>query len=313
MKRIIKVLTNRITITALCIIFQFLIIFSLLAYFNGIFKYYLFVWYVVAVICSVGVINTSMNSAYKITWVLVILTIPIIGVTIFLFLYGRLFTILRKKRMMSITQDLESELCKTSDVSLPNKLKRQSNYITQYAHSAPVKNTTARYFQSGEEFFEALLNDLKGAQKTVYLEYFIIKNGYVWESIKKILIEKSQKGLDIRIIFDDMGSFEQISKKEMSQLKKQGIKIKTFNPFIPVLSTVTNNRDHRKLCIIDSKIAYCGGVNLADEYINLKKRFGHWKDCAIALYGEAAYTNELFFLTLWQYIRLYISDIFELQ
>ena len=88
----------------------------------------------------------------------------------------------------------------------------------------------------------------------------------------------------------------------MSQLKKQGIKIKTFNPFIPVLSTVTNNRDHRKLCIIDSKIAYCGGVNLADEYINLKKRFGHWKDCAIALYGEAAYTNELFFLTLWQYI-----------
>lgn len=302
MKKIIKVLTNRITIIALCIVFQFLIAFSLLVYFNGIFKYYLIVWYFVAVFCSVGVINTSMNSAYKITWIIVILGIPIIGVTMFLFLYGRLLTRLSRRRMLSITESLENELCKNSDIELPNNLKRQSNYITKYAHSAPVKNTTAKYFSLGEEFFEAILKDLESAQKTIYMEYFIIKNGYVWDKIKKILIEKSQKGVDVRIIFDDMGSFEQISRKEMGKLKRQGIKIKTFNPFIPVLSTVTNNRDHRKLCIIDSKIAYCGGVNLADEYINLKARFGHWKDCAIVLYGEAAYTNELFFLTLWEYI-----------
>ena len=148
MKKIIKVLTNRITITALCIVFQFLIAFSLLVYFNGIFKYYLIVWYFVAVFCSVGVINTSMNSAYKITWIIVILGIPIVGVTMFLFLYGRLLTRLRRRRMLSITESLENELCKNSDIELPNNLKRQSNYITKYAHSAPVKNTTAKYIGS---------------------------------------------------------------------------------------------------------------------------------------------------------------------
>lgn len=302
MKRIFKILTNRTVITALSIILQMIIGFSLLFYFDEVFKYYILAWHALAVVCSIGIINTSMNSAYKITWLIVLLGVPVVGVTLFIFLYGRLFTWLRKKRMLSITQSLENEACKTSNITLPRRLKRQSDYITRYAHSAPLKNTRARYFPSGENFFSALLEDIKAAQSRIYMEYFIIKDGYMWGEIKKALIEKAQKGLDIRIIFDDMGSVEQISKSEMRRLKKQGIKIITFNPFVPVLSTVTNNRDHRKLCIIDSKIAYCGGVNLADEYININARFGHWKDCAIALYGEAAYTNELFFLTLWEYI-----------
>ncbi len=302
MKRMFKILTNRLLITALCIIMQFIIGFAILLYVNWLFKYYLLISYILSVICSIGVINTSMNSAYKITWIIVILGIPIIGVTLFIALYGRFFTWLRRRKMLSIIDNLENEICKSTDVLLSDDLKRQSDYIAKYAHSAPVKNTRAKYFSSGEMFFESLLLDLKNANERIYMEYFIIKDGYMWSEIKNILIEKADNGVEVRIIFDDMGCIDQISRREMKRLKKHGIKIKTFNPFIPVLSTVTNNRDHRKMCIIDSKIAYCGGVNIADEYINREVRFGHWKDSAIALYGDGAYTNELFFLTLWEYI-----------
>lgn len=302
MKRIFKLLTNRLLITALCIIIQFIIGFAIIFYFNELFKYYLLISYVLSIICSIGVINTNMNSAYKITWIVVLLGLPLIGVTVFLFLYGRLFTRMRRRKMLSIIDSLENEACKSTDVILPEELKRQSDYITKYAHSAPVKNTYAKYFSSGEAFFESLIKDLNDAQNCIYMEYFIIKDGYMWRQIEDILISKAKSGVDIRIIFDDMGSIEQISKREMRRLKKQGVKIKTFNPFIPVLSTVTNNRDHRKMCVIDSKIAYIGGVNIADEYINKKAKFGYWKDSAIRLYGEGAYTNELFFLTLWEYI-----------
>lgn len=289
--------------TALNIIIQFVIIFALVIYFDGIFVYYYSISVLLAILLCVYVINKNMNSGYKIAWILLLLVIPMFGVTMYITLDGSMFTKYIKRKMLKITERIKDILSSTENIELRDSCaKRQSEYIERYASSPPVKNTISKYFSSGEAFFESLLEDLKKAEKSIYFEYFIIKESRIWEAIKSVLIEKAEKGLDVRVIYDDFGSIDRISKKELKRLSRQGIRVRSFNPFIPVLSLVLNYRDHRKICTIDTKIAYSGGVNIADEYINIDAPFGHWKDSGIVLYGEGAYSFEVFFIALWEYI-----------
>ncbi|MBP3495835.1 MAG: cardiolipin synthase [Clostridia bacterium] len=303
MKRILKILTSRAVLTALSILVQFLIIFAFVRYFSEAFVYYYSATFIISIIFCVVVVNKNTNSAYKIAWILLLMCLPLFGVAIFLILDGISLVKFKKKRMLKITDNIKEHLSKDEELTIENDLaKGQSRYINDYAYSPPIKNTRSKYFSGGEEFFKELLCELKKAEKSIYMEYFIIKQGYMWDEIKTVLLERAQNGVDVRIIYDDMGSIDQLKWREMKKLKKAGIRIKSFNPFVPVISTILNNRDHRKICTIDTKVAFCGGVNIADEYINLKEKFGHFKDSAIALYGEGAYSFEVFFLTLWEYI-----------
>ena len=303
MKGLLRILTSRKIAAAINIFVQFIVIFLLIAYFENAFVYYYTVTLTLAMVCSIYIINKNMNSGYKIAWMLLLLLLPMFGFTLFLMLEGSWYTKRTKRKMLSITERIKDGLSQNKAVEIADSFARkQSKYIADFAYSPPVKNTRSKYFACGEEYFKSLLEDLKTAEHKIYLEYFIIKESRMWDEIKAILCEKAENGVDVRVIYDDFGSIDKISKKEIRALVSRGVKIKPFNPFVPAISLLLNYRDHRKICTIDNKIAYSGGVNLGDEYINEEARFGYWKDSGIALYGEGAYSFEVFFLTLWEYI-----------
>ena len=303
MRGITKLFTSRMIATALNILSQFAIIIFLVVCFEDAFVYYYSITLILSALCCIYVINKNMNSGYKIAWILLLLLLPMFGLTIFLMLEGSLVTLRKKRKMLKITEGIKDSLTSEENIEFDDSYaKKQSIYIEKFAYSPPVKNTRSKYFPCGEEYFDSLLKDLETAEKSIYVEYFIIKESHMWEEIKKILIDKSHRGVDVRVIYDDFGSIDKIKKNQIKELVESGIKVQRFNPFIPAISLILNYRDHRKICTIDSKIAYSGGINLGDEYINKDIRFGHWKDAGIALYGEAAYSFEVFFLTLWQYI-----------
>ena len=142
----------------------------------------------------------------------------------------------------------------------------------------------------------------KKAEKYIFLEYFIISPGVMWESMLEVLKEKAAAGLDVRVMYDDFGCITQLPAGYRKKLESWGIRCCVFEPFIPIMSARLNNRDHRKLLIIDGKVGFTGGINLADEYINQKLRFGHWKDNAILLRGDAVWSMTVMFLSLWDYV-----------
>ena len=303
MKKIEEKQTNRLIATALNILLQLVIICLILLYFSELFVYYYVISFALGILFCISVINKKTNSGYKIAWIVLLLAIPIFGVALYMMLGGGITRTRIGKKMLKITENIKDNLSSDEELAFDDEYaKMQSEYIRKYSYSPPVKNTRCRYFTGGEAYFEALLGDLKTAEKTIYMEYFIIKESYMWSEITDILIEKASKGVDVKVIYDGVGSMDRISKAELKRLTKAGIKIKAFNIFVPIISSIQNNRDHRKICTIDSKIAYCGGVNIADEYINRESKFGHFKDSGIALYGEATYNFEVFFLTLWKYV-----------
>lgn len=151
--------------------------------------------------------------------------------------------------------------------------------------------------------FERLLQELKKAERYIFLEYFIIEKGVMWDSILEILVEKAKQGVDVRVIYDDVGCLLTLPYNYDKQLSKMGIKCCVFNPFVPILSSHMNNRDHRKITVIDGCTAFTGGINLADEYINGYEKHGHWKDSAVMIKGDAVWSFAVMFLSLWNYQR----------
>ena len=162
-------------------------------------------------------------------------------------------------------------------------------------------STEARYFSSGESMHSSMLEDIASAKDYVFLEYFIIKNGVMWCSIRDLLIEKSRAGVEVRVLFDDIGCMSTVTREMISELTAEGIKCASFAKVNPSLSTVHNNRDHRKILVIDGSIAYTGGINIADEYINAEERFGHWKDGGVRLFGKAARGFVKLYLQIWNF------------
>lgn len=163
-------------------------------------------------------------------------------------------------------------------------------------------NTEAKYFRVGEEMFAAMCDELRCARKFIYFEYFIIEEGVMWNTILDILQQKVREGVDVRVIYDDVGSIATLPAGYDRYLVSLGIRAVRFNRFVPTLNTYLNYRNHRKMMIIDGNVGFMGGVNLADEYINKKVRFGHWKDTGIMLRGEGTANMTSLFLQLWEYV-----------
>lgn len=179
----------------------------------------------------------------------------------------------------------------------------QSRYLQNSAYGPPFKNTSTEYFPLGEFKFKKLKEELKKAKEFIFLEYFIIDEGKMWSEILEILLEKVSKGVDVRVIYDDFGCVLTLPYRYDKKLESMGIKCAIFNPLIPILTPRLNNRDHRKIAIIDGQVGFTGGINLADEYINGIDRFGHWKDSAIMIKGEAVWSLTVMFLSMWDYMK----------
>lgn len=254
----------------------------------------------------VFIINQNYNSAFKIAWILVITTIPVFGCIIFLL--SRI-QITRKFFNHYIIQKFEETrpFLKQSDITYEEVkhsnryVANLSKYVYNYTGYPIYSGTTTEYFPIGELFFADLKAELRKAEHFIFMEFFIIDTGKMWGEVLEILLEKVNQGVDVRLIYDGMGSQTILPFKYDKKLNGLGIKCKIFNPFVPMLSSIQNNRDHRKIVVIDGHTAYTGGVNLADEYINEIRRFGHWKDTAIKLHGEGVVNFTMMFFNMWNY------------
>ena len=252
----------------------------------------------------IHVINTKGNPAFKMTWMLCVLVFPLIGATFYAmvqlqigtrFLHDRLSMLrIETEPYMRQDQEIVENLwaSKSANAHLSYYLSRQLGFPT-------YRNTEVQYFPLGEDKFKAMLLELKKARKFIFMEYFIVEKGYMWGSILEILKEKAMEGVEVRFMYDGMCAISMLPYNYPRQLEKWGIECKMSNPIKPFLSTTQNNRDHRKICVIDGKVAFTGGVNLGDEYINKKVRFGHWKDTAVMLKGDAVQSFTMIFLQMW--------------
>lgn len=307
MNVLLKRVVQRVILLVSSFILQIGIIsFFLLKYSESFFDFYL-ASLTLSIIIVFIIINNKSNPSYKIAWIVPVMIFPIFG-GLFYLLYGGNKLSTREKLKMVI-QNIEMTNALKQDDEIIKKIgdksiyaKNQSEYILNYAKCPVYNNTETTYFKIGEEKFEALLRELKKAEKFIFLEYFIIQEGKMFNSILEILEEKAKQGVDVRLIYDDVGCIVTLPHNYKNTLEAKGIKCRVFNPIKPFFTRRLNNRDHRKIVVIDGDVGFTGGINLADEYINEYEKHGYWKDAGIMLKGDAVWNLTVMFLSMWDYI-----------
>ena len=259
---------------------------------------------VLSIVVIFVVINSRQNPSYKLAWVVPILMFPVFGGLMFVIFGTRRPTKRLRRRLNDSWAMLKPYIGENEEVL--KKLKKenasvygQALYLKKFADAPMWQNTQTTYFKSGEENFPYIIEELKKAKNFIFMEYFIIAEGRMWNTILDILKEKAAAGLDVRLLYDDVGCLRLLPFGYYETIRSFGIKCEAFNPFVPFVSAVMNNRDHRKILVIDGETGFTGGINLADEYINEKKRFGYWKDAGIMLKGEAVWNLTVMFLHIW--------------
>lgn len=296
----------RVVFIALLLLLQIFALVMIIWRFSSYFIYFYIICSLLSIVALLYILNSKTDPAYKIAWVIPILIFPIFG-GLFYLLFGRNKLSKRKKREMKAVNEKMSQSLVQNKVIIQglqaqdNRAANLSRYIEKYSYCPVYQSTHSEYLPLGEIMYERLLDELEKAQKFIFLEYFIIDEGVMWDSILEILVEKVKQGVDVRVLYDDVGSLFKLPYGYEKELEEKGIQCCVFNRLIPVLSIHMNNRDHRKIAVIDGKTAFTGGINLADEYINAYDRLGHWKDTAILIQGEAVWNFTVMFLSLWNY------------
>ena len=306
LKKLINFMTSKVAVVsyliALQLMFLLTVVFLLSSYSTIIYR----ILNLLSVVMIIYIINTDENPSYKLAWVIPIMLIPIFGGLMYL-LFAR--TKVPKELMR---RDHESQLnvhkIINQDESILEEIKesndnayKQATYLWQNSDFPVHKQTETSFIHSGEEKLRFMVAELKKAKKFIFLEYFIIEEGIMWKTVLDILIEKVNEGVDVRLLYDDAGCIQKLPNGYDEKMRSLGIKCKVFNPIKPKLAIQMNNRDHRKILIIDGLVGFTGGINLADEYMNAKTVFGHWKDCGIMLKGKAVWNFTLMFLQFWNY------------
>lgn len=265
---------------------------------------------VIAFIVALLINNSKLHSDTKLAYVIILVLFPIYGILTFLlshFTRGNY----KFKRYLKRLSQANPDLKQNEDVF--NNLQTQkekglSNYLYNSCGFPIYQNSDCKYFKSGEELFSAMKERIKNAEKFIFLEYYIIKHGQLLSSLLELLKEKLKQGVEIRLMYDGTSSIAKIPHSFVKQMNQIGIKCKMFMPVRAILSSEQNNRDHRKLCIIDNKYAFTGGLNLADEYINVIHPYSYWKDVGVELTGQAVTTYTYMFLKLWNFKQKNIED-----
>ena len=247
---------------------------------------------IIAIFLFFKIINKYEDPEFKIPWLVFLFVLPIVTCTFFLIFANHTISRREKKIMGKYYERIEPffELSKKKNEQLTKELDDAAGAFKYIANTAKVgihKDNRVTYYKNGETFFPAFLEGLKQAKEFIFIEFFIITDGQEWSAVQEILKQKAQEGVDVRIVYDDMGCSGTISSFTPRRLRKFGIKCYKFHPFRPLLSGSVNNRDHRKIVVIDHQMAFTGGINLADEYANLIRRFGYWKDTMVKIEGEA--------------------------
>ncbi|MGI6344832.1 MAG: cardiolipin synthase [Bacillota bacterium] len=261
-----------------------------------------------SLLVALYVISRPDNRPYRLMWTVLLLAFPIFGGLFYLLFSSQSFVRLLGQREAAIDHSARHLLRQDNDVlaSLAQRspeIVPQARYLARTAGFPLYRNTRVRYLTPGERMWEVLLAELEKAEKYILLEFFIISPGRMLDSILNVLRLKAEQGVEVRLIYDDLGCFLRLPSDFPQRLAALGLKAAVFNPFRPVLSTLQNNRDHRKIVVIDGKVAFTGGVNIGDEYINADNRPVHWKDAAVMLQGDAAWGLTMMFLKMWSLIQ----------
>ena len=255
-------------------------------------------------ITAIYIFNEKGNPAFKMTWILFVFLVPVVGVGFYLFTKAGIGTKYLGARLEKLRVETEPYMQQNEYVVHAMKGGRVANanlshFLYNQVGFPTYGNSQAQYFPLGDDKFPVLIEELNKAEKFIFMEYFIIGEGYVWDTVLEVLRKKVKEGVEVRLMYDGTCSISLLPYEYPKQLREYGIQCKEFGPIVPILSTSQNNRDHRKICVIDGKVAFTGGVNLADEYINEKARFGHWKDTGVRLLGEGVFNLTIMFLEMW--------------
>ena len=303
-KGIISLIFSRFFIIALLILIEIAIILVPLFFLNEHFPHFIVCLAIFTVIMLVYLFNSKMDSTAKLTWMFIIALFQVSGALMLLFTQTNAGHRLVKERTEKMIADTKTMI--PQDPQVMKQLREEDSYtddlVTYLNRSGcfpAFAQTETTYFPSGEAKFAAMLEELAKAEEYIFMEYFIIEEGYMWGKLLDILTAKAKAGVDVRVMYDGMCDISNLPSNYCKLLEAEGIKAKKFAPIKPLLSSHYNYRDHRKICVIDGKVAFNGGVNLADEYINEIERFGYWKDTAVMLKGDAARSFTLMFLQMW--------------
>lgn len=263
---------------------------------------------VISLLVSMYIVSRRERGVYKLMWVFLILIVPLFGGLFYLIFTFQSSTRRFRKRIANAEKKSQKlvSLPQTGYEQLLSSAPehaQQIRYLQSFAGFPVYDGSKTEYLSPGEVKLQKLLSELEKANEYIFLEYFIVNEGQMWDSILEVLKRKAAEGVKVRLIYDDFGCFIRLPKNYPKQLKQYGIECAIFNPFRPIFTSVQNNRDHRKIVSIDGKVAFTGGINLADEYINAIDKHGHWKDCAVMVEGKAAWSFTLMFLQMWEVVN----------
>ena len=272
---------------------------------------------ITSVIASLAVLRLytkDTNSAYKLPWIMIILSLPVMGLSLYLMTEVSLSTKGTRRRMKAVREKTTGYLkqntavlteLETRDPAIANQFR----YISKFEKSPVYTNTAVKYYPHGSFALADLKQDLEQAEKFIFMEYFILEDGTSFNEIREILVRKAKSGVDVRLMYDDIGSIGLVNWRYARELNRDGIRCQVFNPALPVLNLFMNHRDHRKITVIDGKVGYTGGYNLSDEYFGLRFPYGLWKDTGIRMEGEAVSNLTATFLELWTLTRREEEDL----
>ena len=306
-KKFLKIISHRVTIVIIGLALQFFWYFALILFLTSNSIFFEVLMWVVALFTVMYIINTRMDPAYKLVWTIMILAAPIVGI-IFYFVMGKSRVARKYRKSMAVVVEKSRELVNQDERVVENLSEKdrtiagQSRYLSKSVNWNCYQNTKTEYYSVGEDWFAKYLEEISKAEKYIYMEYFIIADGVMWGKVLDILKEKVKQGVDVRVIYDGVGCMTSLPNKYYKKLEEFGIKSACYSPFRPFLNIIQNNRDHRKITVIDGHTAFMGGINLADEYINERERFGHWKDSGMYLHGEAVWNLTVMFLQMWSVV-----------
>ena len=308
-KGVIHAIFSRFGLVLLLLLLQVGLLVSIFRWFGNLLPHYFGGSVVVTAAMVLYLLNSKMDNSAKITWMVVIALFPVVGVPLFFYVKSNFGHNILRKRLLELEDVLRTQL--PQNQSVVQKLEASepgaaslATYLYGRGGGFPVyENTQVTYFPSGEAKFAALLPQLESATQYIFLEYFIIDEGLMWGRILEILARKAAQGVDVRVMYDGTCEFSTLPRDYPRRLEALGIRCKVFAPVTPFVSTHYNYRDHRKILVVDGRVGFTGGVNLADEYINHVEKYGRWKDAAVMLEGEGVRTMTALFLQMWSIQR----------
>ena len=301
---ILRMLFGRTTIVVALILLQLYVLYLILVAALDFSQYIQLCLSILGFCIFVGIVNSDMNSSFKIAWITPILVFPVFGGLFYLYCQLDLGRRRLIKKTLKIEDIVNGRL--KIDEARQEKIKEEApdekgllEYFRKSGNVPAYPCEYAQFFPSGEEKIPRLIEMLKKAKRFIFMEYFIIYEGSVWDDVLEVLKEKAAEGVEVRVLYDGMSSLTRLPIGYFKKLEKMGIHARAFAPIRPILSTYQNNRDHRKIVVIDGKVAFSGGINLADEYANRIVRFGYWKDTGVMVAGESVTAFTYMFLKMW--------------